>query len=262
MTYGHEVRCEESWGHALEGLLQPHIQVLNFAVSGYGLNQAMLRYEKDVRFWKPQIVIIGISNVMITRSTNIYPFLKDPDWGSPLARPRLVMKDDILTTINHPVPDPGQTFANTALTEVPYLDLDDYYRPFEWKRGGVWSLLERLYVFRLAYSFRPPSDSREEERNQKAMQLSQFVIQHLVREVSEDGAVPLVVYLPPKSMVGITTHMLHTAGIEYIDATACLTEVSISDAYMEHSHYSPQASTHIARCLEPILRGMINRLNG
>ena len=33
MTYGHEVRCEESWGHVLEVLLQPHTQVLNFAIS-------------------------------------------------------------------------------------------------------------------------------------------------------------------------------------------------------------------------------------
>ena len=142
------------------------------------------------------------------------------------------MKDGILTTFNHPVPDPEQTFANTAITEVPYLDRDDYYRPFEWERGGVWNLLERLFIFRFTYSFRPPSDDREEERNMKAMQLSQFVIQHLVSKVSEDGAVPLVVYFPPKNRVGITAHMLHNAGIEYFDSTTCLTEVSISDAYL------------------------------
>ena len=62
------------------------------------------------------------------------------------------------------------------------------------------------------------------------MQLSQFVIQYLVREVSEDGAVPLVVYLPYKDELGISTEpqnknvplsarMLHNAGIEYFDPT-------------------------------------------
>lgn len=205
MTYGYEVRCEESWGHALEGLLQPRTQVLNFALSAYGLNQALLRYEKDARPWKPQIVVIGITSTMIKRNINIYPFLEYPGWSFPFARPRLVMKDDILTTINHPVPDPVQIFANTAISEVPHLDLDGYYRPSQWERGGVWHLLEKSYIFRFAYSLRPPSNDPEEEQNLKAMQLSQFAAQRLVREVVKDGAVPLVVYLPYKKELGIST---------------------------------------------------------
>ena len=271
MTFGDEVRCEESWGHALEALLQPHTQVLNFGVNAYGLNQALLRYEKDARSWKPQIVVIGITSTMIKRDNNIYPFLQNPEWGFPFARPRLVMKDDILTTINYPVPDPGQIFANTAITELPYLDLDDYYRPFQWERGGMWYLLERSYIFRFAYSLRPPGDDRKEDRNLRAMRLSQFVAQRLVREVLKDGAVPLVVYLPYKSELGISTapqnayvpfsaRMLRNAGIEYFDPTACLIGVTVSDAYMKAGHYSPQANTHIAHCLEPVLRGMIGGL--
>ena len=49
MTYGYEVRCEDSWGHSLEALLEPHAQILNFALTAQGLTQALLRYEKDVR---------------------------------------------------------------------------------------------------------------------------------------------------------------------------------------------------------------------
>jgi hypothetical protein len=271
-TYGAEVRCEESWGHLLEELLPPHVQVLNFAIGAYGLNQALLRYEKDTRLWKPQIVIIGINSVMIQRINNIYPFLKDPEWGFPLARPRLIMKNNIPTTVNYPIPEPKEIFVHTTVSDLPYLNLDDYYRPFEWERGGFWSLLERSYVFRLAYSFRPPGDGRQEERDQKAMELSQFVIPHLVREVSEDGAVPLVVYLPQKGEIGVSSEpqnkaiplsarLLHNVGIEYFDPTACLTEVSLSDAYMKGNHYSPQANAQIARCLEPVLREMVTRFS-
>ncbi len=147
MTFGYEVRCEESWGHILEALLQPHVQVLNFGVTAYGVNQAFLRYKKDARSWNAAIVVIGITSEMITRINNIYPFLKNPEWGFPFARPRLVMKNDIPTTINHPVPDPGQIFAYTAISEVPHLDLNDYYRPFQWERGGIWHLVERSYIF-------------------------------------------------------------------------------------------------------------------
>ena len=269
MTYGHEVRCEDSWGHVLEGLLQPHIQVLNFAINAYGLNQALLRYEKDARLWKPQIVIIGISTAMITRNNNIYPFLKDPEWGFPFARPRFVMQHNALTTMNHPVPDPGQIFANTAISELPTLDLDDYYRPYQWERGRMWYLLERSYVFRLAYSLRPPNDYGQEERNQKAMQVGQFVVQRLVREVLEDGAVPLVIYLPyelelrtkPETMYGpLSARMLRNASLEYFDPTACLIEVGVSEGYMKEGHYSPRANIQIARCLVPVLGEMIDGL--
>ena len=103
------------------------------------------------------------------------------------------------------------------------------------------------------------------------MQLSQFVAQRLVREVLKDGAVPLVVYLPYQNELGLSTElqnayvplsarMLHNAGIEYFDPTVCLIGVKVSDAYIEHSHYSPQANTHIADCLQPVLRGMISGL--
>lgn len=269
MTYGHEVRCEESWGHALEALLQPRTQVLNFAISAQGLNQTLLRYEKDVRPWKPRIVIIGITSAMIMRNNNIYPFLKDAEWGMPFARPRFVLTNDAVTALRVPVPDAREIFSTMAITELPDLHLDDYYRPYQWERGGVWYLLEKSYIFRFAYSLRPPSDDRAAERELNAMQVGQVVTQRLVREVLQDGAVPLVVYLPYKDEIAFSAEseaedlprsarMLRNAGIKYFDPTACLMTMKVSDAYMRESHYSPQASAHIARCLTPVIQNILN----
>ena len=145
MTYGHEVRCEESWGHVLEVSLQPYAQVLNFAVGAQGMNQTLLRYEQDARPWKPQIVIIGITNSMITRNNNIYPFLKDPEWGMPFARPRFVVRDDDLakSAIQSLM---QETFLLRGRSQKSLLHLDDYYRPFQWERGGLWRLLEKSYI--------------------------------------------------------------------------------------------------------------------
>ena len=273
-TYGAEVRCENTWGHSLEGLLQAHnVQVLNFGIGAYGLNQTLLRYEKDARPWKPHIVIVGLNNVMITRINNIYPLFKDPEWGFPLARPRLIERNDTLIAINTPITAPKEIFTHAAVSDLPYLHLDDYYRPFEWERGGFWTPLEKSYLFRLAYSFRPPSDGRQEERNQKASSLAKHVIQHLVRDVSDDRAVPLVVYFPSKedltkfaetgkpSYVPLPVRVLENAGIDYFDATPCLAGLNISDVFMEHSHYTPEANEQIARCLEPVLLKMVTKLN-
>jgi hypothetical protein len=101
------------------------------------------------------------------------------------------------------------------------------------------------------------------------MQASQFVVQQLVREVLEDGAIPLVVYFPYQGELGTATkpqnkyvplsaRMLRNAGIEYFDPSSCLIGVGSSDTYTKEGHYSPHANTQIARCLEPVLREMIN----
>jgi hypothetical protein len=265
MTQGHEVRCEESWGHRLEALLQPQAQVLNFAVVGHGLTQTLLRYEKDVRPWKPHIVIIGITSSMIKRGVNVYPFLQNPEWGNPFARPRWGMREGVLTAISETAPDATQIFATGAITDVPALGLDDYYRVYQWERGGIWYLLERSYIFRFAYSLRSPADDREEERNLNALQLGQVVGQRLVREILQDGAIPLVVTLPYKEEVPIpgesktkdvplSARMLRNAGIQYFDSSACLLTIKVSDAYLKGSHYSPEANARIAGCLRPLVR--------
>ena len=268
MTYGYEVRCEDSWGHSLEALLEPHAQILNFALTAQGLTQALLRYEKDVRPWKPQIVIIGITSSMITRDNNIYPFFQN-EWGIPFARPKFVLKDGVLTIVTDPVPDPRQIFANRRISELPGLAYDEYYLPYKWERGGIWYLLEKSYIFRFAYSFRSPSDDQEVIRKQKAMQLGKHQIQRLILEVLKDGAIPLVLYLPYKSELessadpqekesALAIRMLRSASVRYFDPIPCLKQLKISGSYLEGGHYSPEANAQIARCLEPVLQKLLD----
>lgn len=73
-TFAEEVRYEDSWGYHLEKALGPEFQVLNFGVEGYGLGQAYLRYEKDVRTWNPTVVIFSFISHDVRRTTWVYPF--------------------------------------------------------------------------------------------------------------------------------------------------------------------------------------------
>jgi hypothetical protein len=209
---------------------------------------------------------------MIQRINNIYPIFKDPEWGFPLARPRLVEKNGSLITLNSPITAPKDIFAKAAVSDLPYVELDDYYRAFEWERGGFWTPLEKSYIFRLAYSFRPPSDGRQAERDENASSLAKSIIQRLVKDISQDRAVPLVVSFPSKedllrlaegspNYVPLPVRMLNTAGIDYFDATPCLAGLKISDVFMEHSHYTPKANEHVARCLEPALLKILSSLD-
>jgi len=264
MTFGYEVRCEETWGHALEDLLQPHVQVLNFGVSGFGLNQTVLQYEQVVRSWHPHIVIVGISSEMVRRINSIYTPLMNPEWGNAFARPRLVMTNGIPSAVNLPVLKPGELLGYATIQEFPHRDLDAYYRPLQWERGGIWYAFEHSYVFRFLNSIRPPAEAYPKDIEDEAIESSQLATRYLVRKILEDGAVPFVVRFPYAYELGISNspsaHMLHDADIEYYDSAECLAKAGKSDAYMAGGHYSPKGNGHIAQCLKPIVRAQTNNL--
>ncbi|MDE3220281.1 MAG: hypothetical protein KGO23_13005 [Nitrospirota bacterium] len=103
------------------------------------------------------------------------------------------------------------------------------------------------------------------------MALSQQVLTTLVRDVREQGAVPLVVLFPYQpelrraaeygdKYIPLSVQMLRAAGIDYYDMTTCLIEAKAFDEYMPQSHYSPTANAVIAKCLEPIVREEMSRL--
>jgi hypothetical protein len=58
-TFGLEVPFEDSWGSQLERALGTGYQTLNFGTDGYGVDQAYLRYGRDVRPWHPAVTIFG-----------------------------------------------------------------------------------------------------------------------------------------------------------------------------------------------------------
>jgi hypothetical protein len=273
MTYGYEVRCEESWGHVLEAHLGPAVQVLNFGISGYGLNQVYLRYERDTRPWNPQIVLIGITSEEILRIMSVYNFLMHPDWvGMPFARPRLILQSGIPTPINQPMPTPAEVFGSATIKELFHLDQDAYFHRLEWERDAIWSVFEKSYFFRLLFTIRPPSDPPQEWASRESLMiLGQRIITTLVQDVLEQGAIPLVVHLPyqfelrlaaeyGEKYTPLSVQMLRDAGIDFYDTTACLIEARAFDEFMPQSHYSPIANAVIAKCLESLVREAMGRL--
>lgn len=74
-AFSFEVPFDQSWGYLLERLLGDDVQVLNFGVDGYGIDQMYLRYRRDVRPWKPQVVLIGFIGHDLSRTMAVYPFV-------------------------------------------------------------------------------------------------------------------------------------------------------------------------------------------
>ncbi len=267
MTFGSEVRCEESFPHILQERLGAPVQILNFAVPGYSAAQAWQRYKNDVRAWKPDIVIMGVTSRQLLRVMNVYNFLISPQGVQfPFARPRMIVDGDSLKTINLPVPAPAEVFSSPTISALPYLDQDRFYARLEWERSGGWALLQWSYLFRLVTSVRPPTEPLPAHFSDAALgTLTRRVMREFVADVRRDGATPLIVHLPYREELS-TAHrtalrvmplgsaLLNQVGEPFVDMIPCLIEAQVLDAYAPGDHYTQPAHSALARCLEPIVQ--------
>ncbi len=124
------------------------MQVLNFGVDGYGVDQAYLRYARDVRPWRPDVVILGLINHDLFRSLAVYSFVSFPGWPFPFAKPRFVTDLDRLALLNVPLPSPESIVAARSIRELPFIEYDPGYRAEDWE----WHTLDSSYLYRLIVS--------------------------------------------------------------------------------------------------------------
>lgn len=274
MTFGHEVRCEESWPHVLERNLTPDVQILNFAVSGYSLSQTFLKYRRDVRLWHPRVVVIGVTSSDILRIMSIYNFLYSPTGVEfPYARPRLITAASNWQPVNLPLPTPKEIFAHASVRDLPHLNHDRYFHEFDWPRRDGWQLLEWSYLFRFLSSIRPVVTPLPSSHTDNALaDLASTVLAAFVEEVHRDGAVPLIVHLPYQDELlaeaegrsiapprGAT--LLRRTGIPFVETTPCLIAARSFDSFAPGGHYTAPANAAIAGCLADTLRPML-RVDG
>lgn len=82
--------AKDCWTECLSRFT-PQVEVLNFGVPAYSLDQALLRYEKEGKPFKPRIVLMGFMTNHIRRNVNVYRPFMNP--GSiPAAKPRFGWK--------------------------------------------------------------------------------------------------------------------------------------------------------------------------
>jgi hypothetical protein len=247
---------------------------LNFAVSGYGVDQAYLRYMRDVRPWHPDIVIFAFINHNVARTMSAYAFLLWPHGRMPWAKPRFVLTGEQLSIVNAPLPKPGEIFSRPSIRELPYISYDRAYRETEWDRH-YWRYLHSSYLFRLLISWYPLWESPNEQTSDRTMKsINTMIFRSFFQAATSEGSIPIVVYLPDDSdfhtannytPVGIT--IVQDAGIEPIDLTVCLSRISSTERYAlledgTYRHYSPRSNALVASCLREVVITHLPRQNG
>ena len=101
-THCDTVGDHQTWPALMERA-DPRLEVVNFGVSAYGLDQAYLRYLETGRKYRPRVVLIGYMTENIYRHVNVFRPYYSTSTGFPLAKPRFDLTDAGLQLLPNPV---------------------------------------------------------------------------------------------------------------------------------------------------------------
>jgi hypothetical protein len=134
-TFGHGVRVDESFPAVVERGL-PRTDVINLAVSGYGVDQQLLMLTHRGFRYQPDVVLLGFYIPDIFRTDDLY--------HGGYAKPRFELRDHGLALTNVPVPElagpspPPRGLARSQVYRLLQAKLE--YRGF----GDSWDLTDAI----------------------------------------------------------------------------------------------------------------------
>ena len=107
-SYSHsdEVKFQNTIGNYLQNILDKQnieAEVLNFAVSGYGMDQAFLRWESVKEKFQPDIILLGVQFENVKRHINLLRPFYFYTTEIPYSKPRFVLSGNKLHLIKNPI---------------------------------------------------------------------------------------------------------------------------------------------------------------
>ena len=266
-VFGSDVNYEETWGFKLQEQLGANTKVINFGVPGYGVDQAYLRYLSAVRALRPQIVILGLISHDFIRTTMVYYAVGFPGAVAPAAKPRFTIRDGELEVVNIPLLSPGALYDIRSIEDLPYIRYDRTYRPTEWQ--SHWYQLSFFLRFLVSWCYSCGLTASPPD-NDETVPLNRAILQSFVREVTAEGSIPLIAFLPsftdfrdagnwvPRaSMPGVKT--LKNIGVNFVDLTPCMQQIEEGKRFTAGWHYTAYANSVIATCLHAELSPYLSR---
>ena len=280
-VYGNEVSDAESWCAQLESST-PGLEVLNYGVGGYGLDQAYLRYRREGRSLRPEVVLVGFTPDDLRRVVNVYRrFVSTQEW--PLAKPRYLLHDDQSLEL---LPNPlSSTAAYQRLLSDPrsvrglgthdqWYDATVYENPLYDLSATVrvgyaaWRRVERRWLD----ADRLMQDGIFNERS-SAFRLQVALLAAFTDAIRGDSAIPVVVMLPRRSSVesvrggGLAEYTPLSAALARLHITvwdgmsALRDSGSVESLFAAGGHYSPAGNRAIAAWLATRLDSLRTRAN-
>jgi len=208
-------------------------------------------------------VIFGLIQDDLRRLLTVHRFMERPGRPFPFAKPRSTSVEEGLRPVNTPLPEPSRLLAHAAVATLPNLEYEPGYHDWEWQRH--WFHASRLLRFVTTVIRRWPVP-RPEFSETVIQELGTGVLHTFIDLAKRSGVHPVVVYFSSKGAGdvdsapddsdggdrGVARHVLHAAGIDFVDLTSCLADVPEARRFATgKSHYSLHGNNAVAACLLP-----------
>ncbi len=269
-THGDGVLNHETWQAALNRL-DERLEVINFGVPAFGLDQAFLRFQHDGHAYQSHIVFIGFMTENIFRHVNRYRPFYSPKTGLPLSKPRFVIEHQALTLIENPIVtrDGYQNLLDHPAKFLPQLGLNDFYYQHKYHKGFFDFLPSVRYIKAASYQFSPlgarakiiKDDIYREDS--EAFRVMVRVFDDFVGQVKMKNMIPVLVIFPykkdvetywrnnRKSYVPLVEHF-DRKGYRYIDVMDIFANREQADrprGLFKGGHYSPRGNHRVAEMM-------------
>jgi hypothetical protein len=269
-VYGNEVSGPDTWASYIEQS-DSTIEVLNYGVGGYGVDQAFLRYQLEAHAMNPHMVIIGFATDDLRRLVNVYRRFLSVD-EIPLFKPRYTLEADSLRLIPNPVHSVEQ-YRNLVANPRSVRELggaDQWYEPLVYQNPlHDWSATARLMsALWIRVANRYVRNDRIFDGAEFNTQSAAFALQVALFEAFHDsvaaaGSRPVVLFLPDRQSVyagaagGRTLYAplaerLTERGIPFFDGVEAFVahKPGPTDAwFLPQGHYSAEANRILAEWL-------------
>ena len=264
-THSSDVEFQHSWGNILQESLNErgwNVEVLNFGVGGYGMDQAYLRWLTQGKHFNPHIVIFGFRAPDALRNVNVLRSIYSPGTEVPFSKPRFVIDGEQLRIVNSPtIPleelhDVLANFSEHEISRYEYF-FDDSYHQHWWQASKLLSVAYHFLTPR--ESFRPSKRRMNESAYRLDGEIGQLaiaIVDSFAKDVEATGAKFMMVNLPARRDINrlfngesfVYSDLLSKLDDKYVVSRI---ENAVSRDELKHfsGHYSPKGNRIAAKAM-------------
>lgn len=261
-THGDHVAYEHTWQYKITERT-PRYEIINFGVSGYGLDQSYLRYVQKKDIYKDsKVVVIGYMSENINRSENVFRPFYNVNTKIPLTKPRFqLVKNELLLYENPLALTDYKLLLTNPQQTIAKLGKHDFFYQNQYKHGSF-DFLPSVRFIKTYQHVRKFDFYRSNSLN-----LLCKIFQKFYQEIKSSGATPVIVIFPNiydvknlatgKYYQPLLTR-LQNLQYRYIDIAEAFRNVDKPKKYFANAHYNALGNEIVAKAISAFLKNLVD----
>jgi len=262
-VHGDNVILEETWQKKML-LENENLEVLNFGVGGYGLDQAYLRYLNDGARFNPHIVFIGYMPENIHRNVSVFRPFYIEDTSLPLSKPYFIInKNNELSLIPNPIQsiEEYRPLLKKPKQTLKKLGKNDFFYQTKYSQS-ILDFSPFVRLFKIFIHQLQPKIISNEYYNQKhdAYKITTKIFDQFYQSAQKNKSTPIILITPTENDVRRykkTKTKMYQPLLDYFDEKNYQV-IDLMGAFEKYdknkrlynyfiNHYSPKATPFIAK---------------